>query len=114
MVVKHQESADERLLNEATIAIEQHLSDSDFNVTRLQEELGVGNKLLYRKVKQLTGMTPVEYIRDIRIKRAALLLREGKFSVSEVMYMVGFSNSGYFSKCFQKIIGALPTEYMKR
>lgn len=114
MVVKHQESADERLLNEATIAIEQHLSDSDYNVTRLQEELGVGNKLLYRKVKQLIGMTPVEYIRDIRIKRAALLLREGKFSVSEVMYMVGFSNSGYFSKCFQKIIGALPTEYMKR
>jgi AraC-like DNA-binding protein len=56
-------------------------------------------------------MTPVELIRNLRMKKAASLLKEGKFSVSEVMYMVGFSNSGYFSKCFQKAFGVTPKEY---
>ena len=106
------ESSDERLISEVTRAIEQNMSDSDFNVSRLQEIIGIGNKQLYRKVKQMTGRTPVEYIRDIRMRKAAVLLREGKFAVSEVMYMVGFSNSGYFSKCFQKTTGMTPTEYL--
>ena len=106
--------ADQRLLKEITEAIEQHMIDSDFNVTTLQETLGVGGKLLYRKLKAMTGMTPVEYIRDMRMKKAALMLKEGKFSVSEVMYTVGFSNSSYFSKCFSKTFGMTPTEYMKK
>ena len=87
------------------------MADSDFNVTRLQETLGLGSKLLYRKVKQMTGKTPVEFIRQIRMQRAAILLREGRFSVSEVMYMVGFSNSSYFSKCFQKAYGITPAAW---
>jgi ligand-binding sensor domain-containing protein/AraC-like DNA-binding protein/signal transduction histidine kinase len=107
-----QENAD-KLFAQAVAIIEAHISDSEFNVTSLQTELGVGNKLLYRRVKQITGMTPVEYIRDIRMKKAALLLREGKYSVSEVMFMVGFSNTGYFSKCFQKAFGMTPTVFGK-
>ena len=59
----------------------------------------------------MTGKTPVEFIRQIRMQRAAILLREGRFSVSEVMYMVGFSNSSYFSKCFQKAYGITPTAW---
>ena len=106
--------ADQRLLKEITEAIEQHMIDSDFNVTTLQETIGIGGKQLYRKLKAMTGMTPVEYIRDMRMKKAALMLNEGKFSVSEVMYTVGFSNSSYFSKCFSKVFGMTPTEYMKR
>ncbi len=104
-------TADERLLKEIIQLTDEHMADSDFNVSRLQELLGIGSKQLYRKVKQLTGKTPVEFIRDMRMKKAALLLAEGKFSVSEVMYMVGFSNSGYFSKCFQQAHGMLPTAY---
>lgn len=107
-------SADARLLSKITDTIEAHIADSDFNVTRLQETLGLGSKLLYRKVKQMTGKTPVEFIRHIRMQRAAILLREGRFSVSEVMYMVGFSNSSYFSKCFQKAYGITPAEYSKK
>ena len=61
----------------------------------------------------MAGKTTVEYIRDIRMNKASILLKEGKFSVSEVMYMVGFSNSSYFSKCFSKAFGMTPTEYMK-
>lgn len=108
------DTADARLLTKITSAIESHLADSDLNVTRLQEHLGIGSKLLYRKVKQMTGKTPVEFIRHIRMQRAAALLREGKFSVSEVMYMVGYSNSSYFSKCFQKAYGIAPAEYARK
>ncbi len=107
------ESADARLLAKVTAAIEQNMADSEFNVTRLQETLGLGSKLLYRKVKQITGKTPVEFIRHIRMQHAASLLRKGKFTVSEVMYMVGYSNSSYFSKCFQKTYGITPADYAR-
>ncbi len=107
------DEADARLLEEINKAIETHMIDSDFNVTRLQEVLGMGNKQLYRKMKTLTGHTPVEYIRDMRLRKAAKLLKAGKFNVSEVMNTVGFSNSSYFSKCFSKAFGMNPTEYMK-
>ena len=106
--------ADRKLLDEINSAIEEHMIDSDFNVTMLQEVMSMGNKQLYRKVKALTGSTPVEYIRDLRMRKAAKLLSAGKFSVSEVMYTVGFSNSSYFSKCFSKAFGMTPTEYMKQ
>jgi len=109
---KEDESADMKFLQTATRAIEDNMEDSDFNVSRLQECLGMGSKLIYRKLKQLTGMTPVEYIRHIRMQKAALLLQQGRFSISEVMYMVGFSNSGYFAKCFQQVWGKTPKEYL--
>ena len=105
---------DEKLLREITAIIEKNLIDSDFNVSMLQEAVGIGQKLLYRKIKQVTGMTPVEYIRHIRLEKAARLLKEGRFSVSEVMYMVGFTKSGYFSKCFQEAYGMTPSAYIKQ
>lgn len=105
---------DEKLFKEITTAIENNLSDSDFNVTKLHEVVGIGSKLLYRKTKQMVGLSPVEYIRLIRMKRAAILLSQSKFSVSEVMYSVGFTNSGYFSKCFQKAFGTTPTKYAQQ
>lgn len=108
------DNADYRLLAKITQAVEEHLADTDLNVSRLQEIVGIGDKLLYRRVKQMTGRTPVDFIRHIRMQRASLLLREGRFSVSEVMYMVGFSNSSYFSKCFQKVYGITPAEYMRK
>ena len=113
-VIPELSEADRHLLDEINRAIEEHMIDSDFNVTMLQEVMSMGNKQLYRKVKALTGSTPVEYIRDLRMRKAAKLLSAGKFSVSEVMYTVGFSNSSYFSKCFSKAFGMTPTEYMKQ
>lgn len=103
----------DNFLSIITSIIEKHIIDSDFNVSMLQYESGMGDKMLYRKLKQATGLSPVEYIRHIRMNRAALLLKEGKFSVSEVMYMVGFSNSSYFSKCFQAVYGVSPIKYKK-
>ena len=107
------DEADLRLLQEINKTIEERMIDSDFNVTMLQEVLGMGGKQLYRKMKALTGHTPVEYIREMRMRKASKLLKAGKFSVSEVMYTVGFSNSSYFSKCFNKAFGMTPTEYMR-
>ena len=104
---------DKKLLDEIKETIEENMVDSDFNVSILQEKMGMGNKQLYRKLKALTGQTPVEYIRDMRMQKAAKLLKAGKFSVSEVMYTVGFSNSSYFSKCFSKAFGMTPTEFMR-
>ena len=106
--------ADEKFLKEVTTAIESRVSDSDLNVQSLCEQVGLGNKLVYRKLKQLTGKTPVGYIRSIRLSKAASLLRQKKFTISEVMYLSGFSNASYFSKCFQTEYGCSPREYAEK
>ncbi len=103
---------DERLLAMAIQVINERMYDPDFNVTALRQELGIGDKMLYRKLKQLTGLTPVEFLRTSRLKRAASLLKEGKFSVTEVMNMVGFTRPSYFSKCFFNEFGVTPGNYM--
>src|SRR5690606_22263919 len=107
-------SPDEQLLNKITQAIEDAVDDADFSVQRLADEVGVSTKQLYRKIKQLTGHTPVMYIRTVRMKKAALLLWQRKFTVAEVMYMVGYANASYFSKCFQEEFGVTPKNYMEQ
>lgn len=108
------ESQDEKFLTKTIRLIEDNLSDSDLNVNALCELSGISNKQIYRKIKQLTGMTPVEYIKSIRMKKAAMLLQQKKFTIAEVMYMVGFSNHSYFSKCFQGEFGLTPKEYINK
>jgi len=105
-------SYDEKFLSNVVRLIEEHLSDSELNVNALCDWAATNNKQMYRKLKQLTGMTPVEYIKFIRMKKAAMLLQQKKFTVAEVMYMVGFSNHSYFSKCFQAEFGVTPKQYM--
>ena len=105
-------SPDEKFLSQITEIIEDKVADSDLNVNSLGTISGIGSKQIYRKIKQLTGMSPVEYIRSIRIKKAAMLLSQNKFTVSEVMYMVGFSNHSYFSKCFQAEFGKTPRQFV--
>jgi CheY-like chemotaxis protein/AraC-like DNA-binding protein/two-component sensor histidine kinase len=107
------ESWDEKLLADITKIIEDRVSDSDLNVNSLSEISGISTKQIYRKIKQLTGLTPVDYIRSIRMKKAAMLLAQQKFSVAEVMYLVGFSNYSYFSKCFQAKYDKTPKQFME-
>ncbi len=109
--VENSASADEKFLINITKIIEDHIADSDLNVNALSELSGTGSKQIYRKIKQLTGFSPVEYIKSIRMKKAAMLLQQKKFSVAEVMYMVGYSNPSYFSKSFQSIFGKTPKQY---
>jgi signal transduction histidine kinase/ligand-binding sensor domain-containing protein/DNA-binding response OmpR family regulator len=104
-------SYEEKLLANVTRIIEENIADPDFNVIALCEIAGISQKQLYRKIKQFTGMTIIEYIKSIKLKKAALLLTGKKFTVSEVMYMVGFNNHSYFAKCFFVQFGKTPNQY---
>ena len=83
------------------------------NVNFLAEQLGISRSGLFAKIKSLTDVTPNEMIMVVRLKRAARLLQEGKYLVSEVGYMVGFSSPSYFSKCFYKQFGKKPGDFAK-
>ena len=85
--------------------------DPSFSASVLCSESRYGSKQIYRRIKQLTGLGIVEFIRDIRLRKAALYLSQGKFTVSEVMYKVGFTTASYFSKCFKEKYGVSPSEY---
>ncbi|MBR0524202.1 MAG: helix-turn-helix transcriptional regulator, partial [Prevotella sp.] len=89
-------------------------SNSDLNVNFLAEQLNISRSGLFAKIKTLADVTPNEMIQIVRLKRAAQLLQEKKHTVSEIGYMVGFSNPSYFSKCFQKQFGIRPADYMKK
>lgn len=106
------ETSDEKFLADITRLIEEHLEDSELNVQRLAELSGLNGKQIYRKLKLLTGTTAVDYIKSVRLKKAAMLLMQKRFTVAEVMYMVGFSNSSYFAKCFTEKYGKSPKAYM--
>lgn len=105
------ESWDEKLLADITKIIDDNVADSEFNVNKLSELSDISTKQIYRRIKQLTGLSPVDYIRTIRMKKAAMLLAQNKFSVAEVMYLVGFSNYSYFSKCFSNQFGTSPKQF---
>jgi signal transduction histidine kinase/ligand-binding sensor domain-containing protein/DNA-binding response OmpR family regulator len=104
-------SADERFLATITRIIENEIINADLNVTILSEKSGYSLKQIYRRIKSLTGQTAVDYIRSVRLKKAAMLLSRKTFTVAEVMYMVGFSNHSYFAKRFQEMYGKSPREY---
>lgn len=97
--------------DELVSIMENYMENTEFNVTMLCQLLGMNKKLLYRKIKHLTGTTPVNLIRRVRMAKAALLLSYGEFTVSEVMYRVGYSNPSYFSKCFMAEYKITPSQY---
>lgn len=106
-------SPDEQFLSEVTAFIENAIDSSDLNIAQIAQATGISPKQLYRRLKTLTGYTPVDYIRSIRIKRAAMMLASGRFTVSETMYSVGFSDSSYFARCFRAEFGCTPSQYRK-
>ncbi|MBB3186259.1 two-component regulator propeller domain-containing protein [Microbacter margulisiae] len=106
-------SYDEKLLANLTKIIEDNIDNPEMNVNFLSELSEISTKQIYRKIKKLTGFTPVDYIRSIRLEKAAMLLAQKKFSVTEVMYLVGFTNHSYFTKCFQNKFGQTPKQYTK-
>lgn len=110
----HGDDNEDVIVKAVTAMIEDHLADTNLNVQLLTQLTGYGNKLIYRRVKAVTGYTPVNYIRQMRMQRAAVLLKQGRFAVSEVMYMVGFSTQSYFSKCFNQTFGMSPAEYSRK
>ena len=109
-----QNPTDNDFLQRMNKLIEENFSNSDLNVNFLADKLNISRSGLFAKIKVLADVTPNEMIQIVRLKRAAQLLKEGQYSVSEIGYMVGFSNPSYFSKCFTKQFGIRPVDYMKR
>lgn len=107
-------SLDEKLINKALEYTETNISNPDFSVEELSRELGMSRVHLYKKLSSLTGKTPIEFIRVIRLKRAAQLLEESQMTVSEIAYEVGFNNPKYFRKYFKEEFGVLPSQYGSR
>ena len=93
--------ADKTFVGRLRTAIQENIGDSDFSVERLGEEIGLSRVQLYRKVKALTGQTPVELLRKARLTKARQLLEKTEKSVSEIAYEVGFTSPSYFNKCFK-------------
>jgi DNA-binding response OmpR family regulator len=104
-------SLDEKLVNDATEYVEQNLTEVDLNVETLSAALNMSRSYLYKRILSLTGHTPSEFIRLIRLRHAEQLLRKSQLSVSEITYKVGFPNTRSFSKFFKEMYGILPSQY---
>ena len=98
-----------KLLN----VMDKHMDNNTLTVDDLVDEMGMGRTVFFNKLKSMTGLSPVEFIREMRIKRAAQLLEEQKYNITEVTYMVGMNDSRYFAKCFKNTYGVTPSEYRK-
>jgi AraC-like DNA-binding protein len=107
-------SLDEKLLSKALQIVEDNMSNADFSVQGLSHELGVSRGQLYKKTLEITGKTPIEFIRLVRLKRAAALLEKSQLTVAEVAYKVGFNNPKYFTKYFREEFQTLPSKYSEK
>ena len=107
-------SIDEQFMKRCLTLIEDNISDSDYNVEELCNDLSMSRPTVYKKIKSLTGLSVVAFIRSIRMKRAAQLLLQDGSSIKNIMYMVGFDNSSYFSARFKKEFGCTPNEYVEQ
>ena len=105
---------DNEFLAKMNAIIEENVANTELSVNFLADKMNISRSGLFAKIKSLTDVTPNEMIQVVRLKRAAQLLLEGRYRVSEVGYMVGFSSPSYFSKCFQKQFGQKPAEYAKK
>ena len=104
-------SNDEKFLLKSHEVIEENLSDSDFDIDRFASAMATSRSQLYRKLKALTGLSASEYMKITRLKIAARMITEKNFNISEAAYLVGFKDPKYFSKCFQKQFGVIPSRY---
>jgi DNA-binding response OmpR family regulator len=112
--IKEAVSLDEKLLQRVYDFVRANLENANVNLDDVCDELGVSRSLLYKKIKFLTGLSPVEYIRSLRLGEAASLLKSQKYKVFEVVYMVGFSDIKYFRQCFQKEFGYSPSSLLEK
>ena len=109
-------SLDEDFMQRAIDCVNRHLEDSEFDQAQFVEEMGTSKSTLYKKLKSLTGLNTSSFIRNIRLKAACRIMEEkgNAVRISELAYIVGFNDPKYFSSCFKKEFGMLPSEYLER
>ena len=107
-------SLDEQFINKALTLIEMNISKTDYTVEELSRDLGMSRTLLYKKLLAITGKPPLEFIRSLRLKRAAQLLLKSQMHISEIAFKVGFNDPKYFRKHFKNEFGVLPSRYSEK
>jgi signal transduction histidine kinase/ligand-binding sensor domain-containing protein/DNA-binding response OmpR family regulator len=107
-------SVDEKFLAKAIQFVKENISDSELNIEGMGKQLAMSRGQFYKKIKALTDQSPSEFVRTIRLKQAAYMLRQDKYNISEVAYEVGFSSHQYFTNCFKEYFNMSPTEYLQR
>jgi len=100
-------------LNKATQIVEDHIIDTDFSITDFSREMGMSKSLLYTKFNAVTGYSPNDFIKIIRMKQAVSLFKEGRYNINEVANLTGFDEASYFTTCFKKIYGKSPKQFIK-
>lgn len=104
-------SSDERFLHRAVSVVEKYLSDVEFDAEVFSQEIGMGKTNLYLKLKSLTGGSVNDFIKSVRLNKAAAMLKERRFTVTEVAINTGFSSQSYFTRCFKAFFGKSPSEF---
>jgi AraC-like DNA-binding protein len=94
--------------------IEENIANESFSVEQLQKEIGMSRMQLHRKLKALTGQAASDFIRSIRLKRAAQILAQPNVQIAEAAYLSGFGHLSYFSKCFKEEFGLSPSDFSKQ
>jgi signal transduction histidine kinase/DNA-binding response OmpR family regulator len=103
---------DSNFLKKCNLIIDKHLTDNEYGVEQMSVEISLSRVHVYRKIKHLTGLTVSEFIRNIKLKKAAVMLQESGKTIAEVAYETGFSSPSYFSKCFKDLYNLSPTEFV--
>jgi len=104
---------DQQFLSDLTRVIENNIHENEINAKLISGELCMSHSVVYKKIKALTGLSLIEFVRDFKLKRAAVLLSKYQLNVTDVCYKVGFSDRRYFSKLFKQKYGVTPSEYVK-
>jgi AraC-like DNA-binding protein len=106
------ESADEKLLQEIVAYLEKNMTNPQLSVEAVSKAVGMSRSTLYSKLLQLTGESPVEYIRSFRLDKAAVLMEKSNMTIAEIAYQVGFTTPNYFARAFKSKFNMLPSEYI--
>ena len=108
------ESSDELFMRRVMEIVNKNISNSEFNITQMVDEVGMSRTQLHRKLKELTGFSALRFVQNIRMQQAMKLLKEKKVNVSQIAYSVGFSSQTHFSTTFKQYYGVSPTEYIRQ
>jgi len=105
---------DIQFLDKIHEVIEENIDNSDFNIDTIADNIGLSRSAFFKKLKSLTGLAPVDTIKEIRLTKSIELLKNTDMTISEVAFAVGFKESGYYGKCFRKKYDQTPTEYISK
>lgn len=105
---------DQKFMDKVLETIDRNLDNGDLMVEDIASEVNMSRSVFFKKLKTLTGLSPIEFLKEIRMKRAAQLIETEEYNMAQIAYMVGFNDSHYFSKCFKQQYGITPTEYKEK